>query len=142
MRVTRGVARSRRAALVVLTVVGALALHGTASAATTGFQDPSKNIRCAVKGSALTCIILRQDKAKCSSVFTASGRLKKQGPAVMNFGCFAKSPLGAKRFATLKYGKRKTVRGMTCVVSRTAGMKCTNSAKHGFSLSRKGSTTF
>ena len=151
MSVTRA---SRRAAQVVLTLVGAIALHGAATAAAStepvsasasaaaGFQDPTKNIQCAVKGSALTCIIRRQDKAKCATLFTASGTLKKQGPSVMNFGCFEASPLGREGFTTLDYGKRKTVKGVTCVVSRTAGMKCTNAAKHGFSLSRKGSTSF
>jgi hypothetical protein len=144
MGITR-VMRSRRVARVVLTLVGALALHGAVAAsasAATGFQDPSKNIRCAVKGSAVTCIILRQDKAKCAKLFTASGSLKQSGPSVMNFGCFTAAPFSAKRFTTLKYGKRKTLKGVTCVASRSTGMKCTNRAKHGFTLSRKGSTSF
>ncbi len=149
MIVTRA---SRRAAQVVLTVVGAVALHGAATAsaepvrasasAAAGFQDPSKNLRCAVKGSAVTCMIRRQDKAKCAKLFTASGTLKRRGPSVMNFGCFEKSPFAAKRFKTLAYGKRKTVKGVTCVVTKRAGMKCTNADRHGFSLTRKGSTSF
>src|SRR5690349_7031188 len=111
----------RRAALLVATLVCAVALHGTASAATTGFQDPSKNIRCAVKGTSLTCIILRQDKAACGQAYTASGTLKKSGPSVMNFGCFPKSPPGTSKFTTLAYGKKRSVGGITCVVSKSAG---------------------
>ncbi len=139
----------------VLTVVGAIALYGaataaagtepvsaSASAAAAGFQDPSKNIQCAVKGSAVTCMIRRQDKASCAKLFTASGTVKRTGASVMNFGCFKASPLNTKTFKTLAYGKRKTVKGVTCVVSKTTGVKCTNADKHGFSLSRKGSTSF
>jgi hypothetical protein len=145
---------SRRVAQVVLTLVGAIALHGaatatanstpaaSASAAAAGFQDPSKNIQCAVKGSSLTCMIRRQDKASCAKLFTASGTLKKRGPSVMNFGCFKASPLNTKRFKRLAYGKRKRIKGITCVVSKRAGIKCTNADKHGFTLSRKGSTSF
>jgi hypothetical protein len=125
-------------------------LHGAATAGATpvsasaaaGFQDPTKNIRCAVKGSAVTCIIRRQNKAKCTQLYTASGTLKKSGPAVMNFGCFNDKPFSAKRFKTLKYGKKKTVKGVTCVATKKTGMRCTNRAKHGFVLHRKGSTAF
>ncbi len=151
MSITRA---SRRAAQVVLTLVGAIALHGAATAAANtapvsasasaaaGFQDPTKNVQCAVKGSAVTCMIRRQDKATCAKLFTASGTLKKSGPSVMNFGCFKAAPFATKTFKTLAYGKRKTVKGVTCVVTKTTGMKCTNADKHGFSLSRKGSTSF
>jgi hypothetical protein len=164
MSVTRAVAQrfqrrspSRRAAQVVLTLVSAIALHGaatataaakpapvpaSASAAAAGFQDPTKNVRCAVKGSAVICLIRHQDKATCGKLFTASGTLKKHGPAVMNFGCFPTSPFAATRFTTLAYGKRKTIGGVTCVVTKKTGMKCTNADKHGFSLTRKGSTSF
>ena len=47
-----------------------------------------------------------------------------------------------RSFTTLAYGKRKTIEGVTCVVTKTTGMKCTNADKHGFSLNRKGSTSF
>ena len=128
-----------------MVLAGAFASAGVGPAsasAASGFQDQSKNIQCAVKGSAVTCIIKRQDKAKCAALFTASGALKSSGPSVMNFGCFATAPFSDKKFTTLKYGKKKTLKGVTCTMSKTAGVKCTNGAKHGFTLSRKGSTSF
>lgn len=152
MTVTRTLAR--RGAQVLLTLVGAFVLQGVATSAASsspvaapasaaaGFQDPTKNIRCAVKGAAVTCIILRQNKAKCARLYTAGGSLKKTGPSVMNFGCFSTRPFASKRFTTLKFGKRTTIKGVTCVATKASGMKCTNRSRHGFSLSRKGSTSF
>lgn len=143
---------TRRLAQVAVTLVGAFALHGAATAqaadvsatssATVAFQDPTKNIQCAVSGSAVSCIIRKQDKATCTQAFTASGTLKQTGKSVMNFGCFDKKPFSAKTFSTLKYGKAKQVKGVTCTFTKSIGVRCINKDKHGFTLNRKGSTSF
>lgn len=133
-----------RLARLVAVVLGSAVLCGAAASsasAATGFQDPSKNIRCATKGSSLTCVILRQT-SKCGQTWTASGTLKRTGPAVMNFGCFSGMPFSAKKYSTLRVGKKKTIGGVTCVIQKSSEVRCTNKAGHGFGLKRTGSTSF
>ncbi len=136
-------------AIVAAAVVAGPTQAGAAAdepAATTsarvGFQDASKNIRCAQSGKSVTCVIRRQGKkGACNYAYQASGRVARRGASVLNVGCFHRFPFKVSRYTTMKAGKRKTINGVTCRAGKGT-MRCTNADKHGFELKRSGTTAF
>lgn len=129
-------------AIAPITSPSAADAPGATASARVGFQDASKNIRCAQTGSSVTCVIRRQGKkGSCTRAFQASGRVARRGASVLNAGCFAKMPFKVSRYTTLKTGKRKTIKGVTCRAGKGT-MRCTNADQHGFELKRSGTTAF
>lgn len=107
-----------------------------------GYRDPSKNILCGLRGSAVSCTIGRQKGTSgCKKTYTAAGRVAASGAAVLDVGCFLGSPFRATSYKVVRYGRTFTRKGVTCRMARS-GVTCTAKSKHGFKLLRSGSTTF
>lgn len=131
---------------VAAALVGA-ALFGSPVAAgdIVGFTSPSGNIGCILDDDMVRCDIAARDwtppprPADCPD-FTDFGQgitLNPTGPAA--FVCAGDTTLHSG--PALPYGEFQAGGGMSCT-SEQAGMRCSNSDGHGFSLSRQAYTLF
>lgn len=116
-----------------------------AAADLVGFTSPSGNIGCILADDMVRCDISARDwtppprPADCPD-FTDFGQgitLNPTGPA--SFVCAGDTTLGSG--AGLPYGEFRAGGGMSCT-SEPAGMRCSNSDGHGFTLSRQRYTLF
>lgn len=127
-------------------LAGAAAFSAPAAAADLiGFTSPSGNIGCILAEDMVRCDIAARDwnppprPADCPD-FTDYGQgitLNPTGPAA--FVCAGDTTLGSG--PALAYGQFHAGGGMSCS-SEPAGMRCSNSDGHGFTLSRQGYTLF
>ncbi len=123
-------------------VIVSLTVASTASAKLVGFRTPSGNIGCvgetAGSGNAIRCDIRTRSwspPAKPGSCRLDWGQglsLDRVGRA--RYVCAGDTALNVG--PKLAYGASKRIGAITCV-SRTAGLTCTNAAKHGFTMSRE-----
>jgi hypothetical protein len=137
----------RRAALVAL--LAAVVLPAAAGAGIVHFRTPSGNIQCGYvrfSGSApfLRCEIrsgvrpLPPKPKSCDFDWGAGYAMGRLGrPHVL---CISDT-IGSPSAPMLRYGQRWRRGGFTCL-SRAAGLRCTNRARHGFFLSRQHSYAF
>ena len=114
------------------------------------FHTPSGNIGCAYVsdpsfgGPSLRCDILSGLKPKpprprsCRLDWGFGYQLRLTGTA--RTVCAGDTAVD-KRSQVLRYGRRWSRGGFTCT-SRTSGLRCTNSSRHGFVLSRAHSYRF
>ena len=110
-----------------------------------GFTSPSGNIGCMLGDGMVRCDIAERDwappprPADCPD-FTDFGQgitLSSTGPA--SFVCAGDTALGGG--PALAYGQFQAGGGLSCT-SEPAGMRCSNSDGHGFTLARQGYTLF
>ena len=97
-----------------------------------GFQTPSRNIVCNRTGTQIDCVVLSASPT-CQKTWS----LRRSGRA--SFHCLSAN-IGTD-VPVLGYGRSMARFGVRCV-SRRSGLTCTNTAGHGFSLSRANQRTF
>jgi hypothetical protein len=103
-----------------------------ASAGWTGFATPSRNIVCNGSAASIDCVVFSASRT-CQKTWV----LKTSGRASVH--CYFSNI--ATDVPVLPYGRSVTRSGMRCLSSRR-GLTCTNSARHGFFLSRESQRTF
>jgi hypothetical protein len=129
------------AALAGATMLGA----PVAAADSIGFTSPSGNIGCLITDDLLRCDIAERDwsppprPADCPDVvgYGQGILIHQYGPA--RFVCAGDTTMGFG--SPLPYGQFQAGGGMSCT-SEPAGMRCSNSDGHGFTLSRQGYQLF
>lgn len=121
-------------ALAILAVFAA-----PAAAKTQHFLSPSGNIQCSIGTSLPDRVAYCQSQKPSQSVYAGSKGVKKCIGTKM-FNCIGDYAPGTK-FTTLAYGSTLGNGKVECA-SQTTGVRCTLTNGHGFTIAKKGITTF